>query len=443
MRSSFVVLASILALGTLVPAAPAAAQAGSPAGAIPVETLARRRVALLDSIGTGVAILRSAEEKSIEGDYPQDSDFRQDNDFFYLTGLETTGSWLVLVARDTAPDRVMLFLPPRNPGQERWTGPKLGPDSAATVMTGIEEVHSADSVDRLLRPLMFGFNSPARTGGLYLKLDEKTGRDEKLREMVFGGPGFDVHDLRTVLGQLRVIKDADEVTRMRRAIDITADAQRAAMRAAKPGMYEYQLEAVIEGTFRGEGAERVGFPSIIGSGVNSTVLHYDKNRRKTEAGDLVVMDIGAEFGYYSADVTRTVPITGKFSARQRDIYNLVLATQQAAIDSVRPGTTVGALNRIARNYMKEHSGSLCGDKTCDSYFIHGLSHWLGMDVHDIGDYSTPLMPGMVLTVEPGIYLSEENLGVRIEDDVLVTADGHDLLSAKAPRSVKDIEQAMK
>jgi Xaa-Pro aminopeptidase len=337
----------------------------------------------------------------------------------------------------------MLFLPPRNAAQERWTGPRLGPDSVATAVTGIADVHSADSVDRLLRPLLFGFSSPARAGGLYLKLDQKSGRDEKLREKVYGGPGLDVHDLRTVLAQLRVVKDADELQRLRRAIDLTANAQRAAMRAARPGMYEYQLEAEIEGTFRGEGAERVGFPSIVGSGVNSTVLHYDKNRRRTESGDLVVMDIGAEFGYYSADVTRTIPITGKFTQRQRDIYNLVLASQQAAIDSVRPGTTVGALNRIARNYMKEHSGSLCGERTCDAYFIHGLSHWLGMDVHDVGDYTTPLLPGMVLTVEPGIYLPEENLGVRIEDDVLVTADGHELLSAKAPRSVREIEEAMK
>jgi Xaa-Pro aminopeptidase len=215
------------------------------------------------------------------------------------------------------------------------------------------------------------------------------------------------------------------------------------MRAAKPGAWEYELEAAAEGTFRRLGAERLGYPSIVGAGFNGTTLHYDKSRSQLAADDLIVMDMGAEFGYYSADVTRTIPATGKFTARQRAIYDLVLATQQAAIDSVRPGITMSRLGQIAREYMRTHSGDLCRPGTCDRYYIHGLGHWIGMDVHDVGDYAQPLAPGMVLTIEPGIYIPEEKLGVRIEDDVLVTATGHEVLSTGAPRKADEVERAMR
>ena len=180
----------------------------------------------------------------------------------------------------------------------------------------------------------------------------------------------------------------------------------------------------------------------MGSGPNTTTLHYDVNRRQTRDGDLIVVDAGAEWGQYTADVTRTFPVNGKFTSRQKAIYDLVLATQQAAFDSTRPGVTIAQLNRIARDYMRGHSGTLCGAESCDAYFIHGLSHWLGMDVHDVGDYGTPLKPGMVFTIEPGIYLPAEGLGVRIEDDVLVTANGAEWLSARAPKTTVEIERLM-
>ncbi|MGH7657781.1 MAG: aminopeptidase P N-terminal domain-containing protein, partial [Gemmatimonadales bacterium] len=339
-------LLSALMQGTQV----VSAQAGSPAGPIPVKVLAARRSALLDSLGTGVAVLRSAGAMSIEGDYPQASDFRQDNDFFYLTGLETPDSWLVFVAREDTVDETILFIPPRNPSQERWTGPKPGPDSLVAARTGITDIRPADDVESDIRQLLFSRSSPARTGGVYLKLDEDAGTDSYIRGLVFGRPAGDIHDLRVQLAQLRVVKDAEGMRRLEKAIELTDEAQLAAMRVARPGIHEYELEAEIEATFRRGGAERVGFPSIVGSGINSTVLHYDKNRRQTEDGDLVVMDIGAEFGYYSADITRTIPVSGRFTDRQKEVYELVLATQQAAIDSVRPGTTVRDLNRVARDY---------------------------------------------------------------------------------------------
>ncbi|NNG15439.1 MAG: M24 family metallopeptidase [Gemmatimonadales bacterium] len=429
--------------------ATAHAQAGSPAGAVPVEHLRARRAALLNKIGAGVAILRSADQRSIEADggHPQDSDFRQDNDFFYLTGLETQRSWLVLVARDTAPDEAILFVPPRDSIAERWTGPTLGPGPEAVALTGIEDIRSNAEAERDIRRLVLRPNSPARTHGLYIPRGERESDIALFRDLVFTpsasrAPAA-IYDLRPLLAEGRLIKDADELARLRRAIAITAKAQRAAMQALKPGMWEYEIEAVIEATFRSSGAERLGFPSIIGAGTNATVLHYDKSRGQSLTGDLVVMDIGAEFGYYTADVTRTAPISGKFTARQRALYDLVLATQQAAIDSVRPGVTTRDLNRIARTYMREHSGDLCRPGTCDRFFVHGLSHWLGMDVHDVGDYSTAFAPGMVLTVEPGIYIPEERIGIRIEDDILVTADEPEILSSGAPRRPGEIEALMK
>ena len=330
----------------------------------------------------------------------------------------------------------MLFLPPRNPAQERWTGLRLGPDSVAARASGIPRVLSTDSLDRVLR------SARARAAGpLYLPLDVSTRDEPRITDLTFDGG--DVRSLRPIVDSLRLVKDADEVSRLRKAIDITTLGHIAAMRAARPGMWEYEIEAALEAVFRRNGADRVGYPSIVGSGPNSTTLHYDVNRRRTRDGDLVLVDAGAEWGQYTADVTRTFPVNGRFTPRQKAIYDLVLATELAAYDSTRPGVTIAQLNRIARDYMGAHSGSLCGDQTCDVYFIHGLSHWLGMDVHDVGDYSTPFRPGMVLTIEPGIYLPQESLGVRIEDDVLVTPGGAEWLSGKAPRTTQEIERLMR
>lgn len=424
------------------------AQAGSPAGAVPPETLQARRAKVMEAMGTGVAILGSAAVRSIEphGPHPQDSDFRQDNDFFYLTGLETPDSWLVLIAGEDGSREARLFLPERDTARERWTGPKLGPGPEAAGLTGIDTVLPANGAGRGINRLVFGSRSPAWTGGVFVRRGpgRPEAESELVRELVFRSTGrpLTVHDLGHLIAQQRLIKDDDELRRLRRAIDITAEAQREAMAAVQPGMWEYQIEAIIEYVFRRNGAERVGFPSIVGAGVNSTTLHYDESRGPLDAGDLIIMDIGAEFGYYTADITRTAPVSGRFSERQRELYQLVLATQQAAIDSVRPGTTMGRLNQIARSYMQEHSGDLCEPGDCTQYFVHGLSHWLGMDVHDVGDYRTPLAPGMVLTIEPGLYLPAERIGIRIEDDILVTENGAEVLSRMAPRDVDGIEALM-
>ena len=401
---------------------------------IDTATVAARRRALLARIGRGVVLVPAAHERELERDYVQDNDFRQSNTFFYFTELEAQDAWLLLVAGGGAAE-TLLFLPPRDPLQERWTGLRLGPDSTAVRLTGIPRVLPTDSLDAVLSAALFRARGP-----VYVPLDQTTREEPRLRDLLFSGR--DVRNLRPGADSLRLVKDADEIARMRKAVDISVLGHIAAMQAARPGAWEYEIEAALEAAFRRNGAARLGYPSIVGSGPNSTTLHYDVNRRQTRDGDLVVVDAGAEWGQYTADVTRTFPVNGKFTPRQKAIYDLVLATQQAAFDSTRPGMTIGQLNRIARDYMRAHSGTLCGAEMCDTYFIHGLSHWLGMDVHDVGDYSTPLKPGMIFTIEPGIYLSQEALGVRIEDDVLVTATGGEWLSAKAPRTTAEIERLM-
>ena len=440
------VVVAAAALPTLHPS-PALAQSGSPAGPVPVERLTARRAAHLDAIGTGVAILRSSEVRSIERDHPQDSDYREDNDFFYLTGLESPGSWLVLTARDSGPDEAVLFVPPADASAERWTGRSGVPPAEATRLTGVADVRSARGAEEEIWSLVFGGGSPARAGSLFIRRDSAHAASPFFRRLVFstGGHGqpVAVADLAAPLARLRLVKDDEELRRLRQAVAITAGSLREVMAAARPGMYEYELEARIEYGFRRAGSERLGFPSIVGSGPNGTALHYDRNRRRTRQGDLVVVDVGAEYGYLTADVTRTIPVTGRFTDRQRALYRLVLGAQEAALAQVAPGVTLPVLDRVARSYIREHSGSLCGASPCDRWFVHGLSHWLGMDVHDVGSYATPLAQGMVFTIEPGIYLPEEGVGIRIEDDVLVTATGHELLSAGVPRAPEAVEAAMR
>ncbi len=401
-----------------------------------VATAARRR-ALLQRIGRGAVLIPAAHERNIEQDYVQDNDFRQNNTFYYFTELETQDAWLVMTVRGDTTE-TLLFLPPRVPSQERWTGLRLGADTVAARLSGIATLLPIDSLDGRLRRLRFG---ALRGLPVYVPLDPSTREESRVSDLAFSGG--DVRNLLPIVDSMRAVKDADEITRLRRAVDISVAGHIAAMRAARPGMYEYELEAALEDGFRRNGADRLGYPSIVGSGPNSTTLHYDVNRRRTENGDLVVIDAAAEWGQYTADVTRTFPINGKFTPRQKAIYDLVLGAQQAAFDSVRPGTTMAQLDGIARAYMRAHSGTLCGDRTCDDreYFNHGLGHPIGMDVHDVG-FGRVLEPGMVITLEPGIYLQTEKLGVRIEDDVLVTAQGGEWLSAGAPRTTDAIERLM-
>jgi Xaa-Pro aminopeptidase len=409
------------------------AQEGSPAGPVPPTLLSERRARLIEALDGRLAVIGADHLKDIEGEYPQDSDFRQDADFFYLTGLEEPAGWLLLNAG--GPGDVVLYLTPRDPANETWTGRRLGPGPEAGALAGVDDVRPTT---RFLSDLAAWIDRGER-----VVFSAGDPRNRSSVEPLFGRAGAVVEPAGPLLASLRLVKDRDELRRLRRAVEITMEAQREAWRVTAPGMHEYEIEAAIEYVFRAGGAERVGFPSIVGSGPNTTTLHYDKNRRRTEEGDLLVIDIGAEFGYYTADITRTVPVSGTFTPRQRALYELVLGAQQAGIEAIRPGRNVGSAHLAAVRYLDANSGDLCGGESCSRYFIHGLSHWLGMDVHDVGGMLTPFEPGMVLTVEPGIYLSEEGLGIRIEDDVLVIEDGYELLSAPLPREPDEIEAIMR
>jgi len=320
---------------------------------------------------------------------------------------------------------------------ERWTGKQLAPGPDAARLTGIAEVRPmtldgiAADLEALLRNNRTRLFTVLRRGADVHPLVARLSRN-----------GVEPVNIIPTVDSMRVVKDEVEIAALRHAIEITGEAHKAAMRVAHPGMFEYQIEATIEYTFRNLGADRVGFPSIVGSGPNTTILHYDVNRRQVQEGDLVLADIGAEWGQYTGDLTRTFPVNGRFTERQKDIYNLVLGTQLAVIDAIRPGLTMNDLSVVALDYMRSNSGDLCGTVDCTQYFIHGLGHWLGMRVHDVGDYSMPLEPGMVFTLEPGIYIPGENLGVRIEDNVLVTESGCEVLSAGTPKTVEEIESLM-
>ncbi len=402
---------------------------------VDVAATAARRQRLLDQLGDAVVAIPAATERDIEGaDYPQDNDFRQHNTFFYFTMLETARAWVVLHARTDGPDEEVLLLPPRNPMQERWTGVRLGPGEEAARLSGFAAVLGTRQLDSVLTAAL------ARRVPVYAPLGAATRGDTVLARV--RAAGAELRDLRPVVNRMRWVKDAAELVALRRAVTVSANAHVELLRGAREGMYEYELEAIIEGSFRRQGADRVGYPSIVGSGFNATTLHYDVNRRQTRPGDLVVVDAGAEWGQYTADITRTFPISGRFSERQRALYDLVLGAQQAAIDSVRPGVTLAQLQRVALAYLRERSGSLCAPRTCDAFMGHGLSHGIGMDVHDPLPYNVPLQPGMAFTIEPGVYLPAESLGIRIEDDALVTETGYELLSANAPRRAEDVERVM-
>jgi len=413
------------------------AQLQSPAGPVSPDLLQARRSALLKALDGAPAIVSSAGSR---GAYAQDSDYREDNDFFYLTGLEAPGGWLVF--NGARPGDAVLYLPPRSPRAEQWTGRQLGPGSEAEALTGLPEVKSTEALGN---DVQVGLTRARQGGalevaGVYVSMGDSRTQEELVPFV--GNGGIDLHPLGPFLAQLRLVKDDEELRRMRKAADITMEAHREVWRFSEPGHFEYEAEAALEYVFHSLGAERVGFSSIVGSGPNSVILHYDRSRRRMGAGELVVVDIGAEYGYYTADITRTFPVSGRFTPRQKSLYDLVLGTREAALEVIRPGATIGDVNAAAQAFLRENSGTLCGNESCAPYLIHGVSHWLGMDVHDVGSNRTPFSPGMVITLEPGLYLPEESLGIRIEDDILITADGHEVLSEGLPRATEEIEAIM-
>lgn len=415
----------------------------------PKSEFRERRRRLMEQLKDGVIVLTGAYEE----DFGEVGRFRQKNDIMYLTGVQTPGAYLVLVPQGLIPGKPaqeILFIPPRNPVQEQWTGVKVGPGAEAQQMFGITEVLASDKFQSHLSEI---FSSPQlraeqARAKLYTIIPAGPTADftrekhfvDSLRRQL---PGVRIENVSHHLAEMRKIKSPVEVQLIQKAVDITAEAHRDTARAIRPGAYEYEVQAALEYAFSRNGAERPGFPSIVGSGIYSTILHYNENRKKIEAGDTVVVDVGAEYSYYTADITRTYPASGRFTPRQREIYQLVLDAQRASEKAFKPGqSSMHDLNQVASEVMRKSPLRDKQGRTLDRYFIHGLGHWLGMDVHDVGSYSGPLPAGSVITIEPGIYIPEEKLGVRIEDDYLVTDSGLVKLSGKIPSEADAIERWM-
>jgi Xaa-Pro aminopeptidase len=407
-----------------------------------------RRQALAGKIDGGGVLLFAANEA--EG--PNDLyGYRPDDNFFYLSGWAEPGAALLIMAATADhPYTETLFLPDHNPSQEKWTGPKLGVDNPdAAKITGFDHVEVLDHLRaELVRLLPVKRITIFTDVPAYEEISNSTAPLEWLNRANAFPVGTSFQDVRPLLGSLRTYKDAGEIERIRHATDASIAAHLAAMHTVKPGMTEREISSLMQYEWGKRGCERPAYSPIVGSGFYSTVLHYSADSGTMQAGDLIVIDAAGEYSMYASDITRTLPASGKFTARQREIYDIVLGAQQAAIAAFRSGKSrlrrnqPDSLHDVAYNYINTHGKDLHGEPL-GKYFIHGLSHYVGLNVHDPNDYDVPLGPGMVFTIEPGIYIPEEKLGVRIEDTLYVDGNGKLInLTADLPHTADDVERAM-
>jgi Xaa-Pro aminopeptidase len=418
----------------------------------PKEIYKDRRERLAERLGEGTVVLWGAGDDRGYGDV---GTFRQSSGFFYLTGVELPNAVIVLRPGEGGD---LLFLPPRNPNVEQWTGPKWGPGEETAKELGFDEVLSTQPSEIVLdarrRPV------PGLEGRLQGWLSEPDAVLSTDYAAVASGvplppthryvaslrdrlPTFVVKDLSGALGELRVVKDEGEIALMRKAVAATIAGHRRAAEVLTAGIGEGVVDGAVYAAFREAGAEGVAFPSIVGSGYNATTLHYDQNVGTCADGELVAVDIGARWGYYCGDLTRTYPANGRFSDRQREIYDLVLEAHDRAAEGMRPGVSIFDLRKIAYGVFEDSGIRDSQGESLGQYFIHGLGHHLGLDAHDPGSDESPLEPGMVITNEPGIYIPDERLGVRIENDFLITSDGAENLSAELPTAADEIEALMR
>lgn len=433
-----------------------------PLEGLPSFDRAARRAAVLDRIGSGVAVFRAPSLRVHANDV--EYRYRPDSDLFYLTGFPEPDAVLVLDG-SAERERTVLFVQPRDPERETWTGKRAGVEGAVATY-GADAAYPMAELAQRLTPII------ARGGALYYHLGHDEPFNQKLLEIARAGWAqrprtsndlpTSLLSTGTLVHELRLYKSPEEIAWLQRAIDIAGEAHRAAMREVHPGMYEHEIEALVEYVFRRSGASGWAYPSIVAGGDNATVLHYTSNDCVLRDGELLLLDAGDELGCYCADVTRTFPVGREFTPAQRRIHDLVLASQLAAVAAVKPGVTIEDVHAEALHVLVDgllSLGLLSGtrqqaikDGTYKPYYMHRTSHWLGMDVHDVGTYKRdghprPLEPGMVLTVEPGLYFAStlpgvpdeyRGIGVRIEDDVLVTTSGHEVLSHAVPKSADAI-----
>ncbi|MGD0858672.1 MAG: Xaa-Pro peptidase family protein [Terracidiphilus sp.] len=412
-----------------------------------------RRTALAAKLRGGVAVLFAAEEPQLDF-----MPYRQDADFYYLTGWNEPGAALLIVSdapQAPAPRayKEILFLPTRDLRMEKYTGAKLDASSPGVAeAAGVDAVLAMTELPAVLNRLIaadrrLAGNVWTQPGALQAKA---------LLGFTAATLGMDAgdaaHDVTEPAGQLRAIKDEGEIALLRKASDASIAGQRAMMRAVKPGVTERALAGEMTAVWMENGCERASYAPIVGSGIDSTVLHYSENTRTLEDGDILLVDAACEYSMYASDITRTVPVNGRFTARQREIYNIVLGAQQAAIDAFVAGKSKindrdrrdpDSLDNAAYNYINTHGKDLHG-QPLGQYWLHGLGHLVGIDVHDPAEYPALLKPGMVFTIEPGVYIPDEKLGVRIECVFLVGADGKLIdLAAALPHTAEDVEAAMR
>jgi Xaa-Pro aminopeptidase len=393
--------------------------------------------------------------------------FSQEENFYYLTGHGEEGAAVLLlpggktwVPKPETREKVkssivdgglppeILFLPAKDPRKEVWNGVRMSPEDPDILpKTGFTTVLPYSELRAVVETLSREFPTFYTILPYQHELGGYPHEKEVVDWMKLAAPQATLKDVRSNISGLRLIKTPTEITLLRQAIDLSVEAQLAAMKVMRPGLWEYQVAAKMMEVHAMGGSEAEAYAPIVGAGPNSTALHYDKLSRKIQDGDIVVLDVGAQYSGYAADITRTIPANGKFTPRQRDIYEIVLGAQNAALAALKPGAILGCKDKknslfgIAYNYINSHGKDQRG-KALGQYFIHGLGHHIGLNVHDPGDSCKPLETGMVVTVEPGIYIPEENLGVRIEDDVLVTETGYELLSRKLTRDPDEIEKIM-
>ncbi|KAA3624920.1 MAG: Xaa-Pro aminopeptidase [Proteobacteria bacterium] len=424
----------------------------------------KRRKELMQMMENGVAVIPSACEHPRNGDVHYR--FRPDSDFYYLSGFPEPDAVAVLIP-GRAQGEFILFCREKDAQRELWDGRRAGLEGAVAEY-GADDAFPIDDIDDILPGLLEERDRVYCTMGRYPDFDGHLIRwlnevRTKSRAGVHAPAGL--VDIGHILHEMRLVKHNGEIRAMRRAAQVSAKAHRRAMRACRPGRYEYQLEAELEYEFRLGGSHYPAYPSIVAGGVNACILHYTENTDKLGDGDLVLIDAGAEIDFYAADITRTFPVNGKFSGPQRDLYDVVLAAQHAAIDACVVGNTWNDPHLAAVRVLSEgliDLGLLDGnlDDVVENgdyrkFYMHRTGHWLGMDVHDVGDYKIadqwrPLESGMALTVEPGLYVAPvedvdsrfHGIGIRIEDDVLITPKGPEILTAGAPKDVDEIEALM-
>lgn len=425
-----------------------------------------RRLHLAQAMGAGIAVIPTAPERLRNRDahYP----YRFDSYFYYLTGFrEPEAVLIVIAASDNNPAKQILFCREKDIEREIWDGYRYGPDAAREAF-GFDEAYSINRLDELLPGLL------ADQSTIYTALGQDTAWDQRImgwinrvREQARSGvtAPASIHDCCALLDEMRLIKDTDELQTMQRAADISAQAHQRAMQTVQPDMYEYEIEAELLYTFHRHGAQAPAYTSIVAGGGNACVLHYVENNARLRSGDLLLIDAGCELNGYASDITRTFPVNGHFSAAQKDVYQLVLAAQAAALEQVKSGNHwndphQAALGVLARGFIdlglcRGSVDAVLESEDYKRFYMHRTGHWLGMDVHDVGAYKQQgawrrFEPGMVLTVEPGCYIRPAddvpqhfwNIGIRIEDDVVVTQTGHELLTAAAPKTIAEIEELM-